>query len=273
MIHSPKELKELCAKYSLTPSKQYGQHYLISETPIHKMVEAAGIEPGDTVVEVGPGFGILTTAVAEKAGRVMTFEIEKKLAPYWEVMGKTYPNVEVIWGNVLTQFDRYAHTFPPEYIVVANLPYQITSQAIRIFLESAHPPKRMVVMIQKEVAERIVAKPSDMSVLSVSVQYFGTPRIVTKVSGGSFWPIPKVDSAVIAIDHIHAQPKSEEFFRIVRAGFHNKRKQLWRNLADALSIPKERVQEVLLQVKQNEKVRAEEVSVEEWRRIVELLSE
>ena len=221
----PTYLKTLCKKYALTPSKQYGQNYLVSEGAIQKIVEAADISKTDLLVEVGPGFGVLTLALAKTGASIKTFEIEKKLQPYWDEMQQKYSNVHVVWGNVLHMFKKEQADFKKPYKVVANLPYPITSQIIRLFLEQEQPPERMVVMVQKEVAERIVAKPWDMSVLAVSVQYFGTPKIITKVASGSFWPAPKVDSAVLAITNIQPRKESALFFRVVRAGFASKRKQ------------------------------------------------
>ena len=268
-LYTPTYLKELCGQYGLSPSKAYGQNYLISEGPIKKMIEAAEISSDDRIVEVGPGFGVLTLALAQTDAQVTSFEIEKKRERYWEQKKKEYPNLNIIWGNVLHQFD--ADDFRKRYKVVANLPYQITSQIIRLFLEQAQPPERMVVMVQKEVAERICAKPGNMSLLAVSVQYFGTPKIVTKVSSGSFWPAPKVDSAVLAVSGIHPKKDSDLFFKIVRAGFKNKRKQLWRNLADGLGLEKTDVQQILKDVTGNEKIRAQELSIIQWEKISQQL--
>jgi len=262
----PAHLKSLCTAYGLLPSKQYGQNYLVSEGAIQNIVAAADIHTGDTLVEVGPGFGVLTLALVESGAAVVSFEIEKKLQPYWDTVQSEHANLRVVWGNVLHQFD--AVLLPGAYKVIANLPYQITSQVIRLFLERPNPPTRMVVMVQKEVAERIVAKPGDMSLLAVSVQYFGVPKIVSKVAAGSFWPAPKVDSAILAVTDIVVREGSEQFFRVVRAGFENKRKQLWRNLSVGFGLDKEVVQQVLKQVTGNERIRAQELSIAQWKDLV-----
>lgn len=269
----PTHLKELCATYHLTPSKKYGQNYLISETPINKMIEAGELTPEDTVVEIGPGFGVLTLAMAPHVEKVLAFEIEKKLEGYWEEKQREFKNIEIIWGNALKELETRNLELGTAYKVLANLPYQITSNVIRTLLELAQKPERIVIMVQKEVAERICAKPGDMSLLAVSVQYYGNPKMVTKVTSGNFWPAPKVDSAVIAITDMQDRPDADTFFRYVRAGFQNKRKQLWKNLSVGLQIDGEKVKHTLQTVLGNEKIRAEELSVEQWIQVIALLKE
>ena len=274
-LFRPTYLKELCQAYGLSPSKRYGQNYLVSKAVVEKILEASDIQKDDTVIEIGPGFGVLTFALAEQAKRVVAFEIEKRLQPYWEAEQKKYPNIEIIWGNVLNEFSVLSSEFRGAYKIVANLPYQITSRALRTVLEADPKPERVVVMVQKEVAERMVAKPGDMSLLSVSVQYYGDPRIITKVSKGNFWPEPKVDSAVVQILVQNMQDTSltESLFRIARAGFANKRKQAWKNISTALGLPADRVKSVLASVVGDEKVRAQTLSVDQWRRIARELQE
>lgn len=261
----PKHLKSFCERYGLRPSKSYGQHYLISDAPVKKMIAAAELSKEDTVVEIGPGFGVLTLAVAPLVKKVIAFEIEQKLKPYWEEKQKEYPNVEIIWGNFLNQFDPKCYMFiAHRYKVLANLPYQITSDALRIMLEADPPPERVVVMVQKEVAIRMTAKPPKMSLLSVAVQYYGVPSLVAKVPAGSFWPAPKVESAAVAIRSVRRVSNEKEFFRIAHAGFAHKRKQLWRNLAAGLHLPPEQVKEAICAIGEKETARAEELSVEKW---------
>lgn len=261
----------MCETYGFAPSKRYGQNYLTSAHVIELMLEAGNVSSQDTVVEIGPGFGVLTLALAAKAKKVVAFEIEKKLQPYWEEKQQEYPNLEIVWGNALTQISDNRYQITPKYKVLANLPYQITSNALRVLLEAENKPETIVVMVQKEVAERICSKPGQMSLLSVSVQYFGTPRIVTKVPKGNFWPQPKVDSAVVAIDNIMQKQDTELFFRVARAGFANKRKQLWRNVSEGLSLEKAYVQDVLESTVGSKTVRAQELSIAEWEKIVNTL--
>jgi len=234
------------------------------------MIEAGELTEEDTVVEIGPGFGVLTFAVAPLVKRVIAFEIEQKLREYWEEKQRAYPNVEVVWGNVLKEMQNAECTMQhSSYKVLANLPYQITSHAIRTLLELEHKPERIVIMVQKEVADRICAPKGQMSLLAISVQYYGTPKIVVNVPKGNFWPAPKVDSAVMSITDIQDRPHAEHFFRVVRAGFANKRKQVWRNLAVGLGLPGELIKHALQCAVDNEKVRAEALSVEDWERLIQ----
>ncbi len=264
-LFSPSYIQKLARVYHLHPRSAYGQHFLISEIPIGEMLHAADIKHTDTVIEIGPGFGVLTFALAEKAEKVIAFEIEKKLQPYWEEKQKEYSNVEIVWGNALKNLRTVNCEFRTRYKVVANIPYQITSELIRTFLESTCKPSRIVLMAQKEVAERISASPGKMSLLSVSVQFYGKARIVSLVPRNFFWPEPKVDSAIIEIVPFQKTADDpEKFFRVVRAGFSNKRKQLWRNLSMGLHIDKEKVKSALREVVGSDTVRAEELGVEEW---------
>ena len=316
-------LKHLCQKYGLIPSKKYGQNFLINAEPIAKMLEAADLKTDDTVVEVGPGFGVLTLALAEKAKKVMVFEIEKKLMPYWEKtlfchsehirfaqcklreeslsqVERTeilrsaqddkrkcrYKNIEIIWGNVLNTppfippLKGEGRGLPPSlgeaeragvgFKVVANLPYQITSNAIRKFLEAEHKPELMVLMAQKEVAERICAKAGEMSVLSVSVQYYAEPKIIMYVPKSYFWPAPAVDSAIIKIRSkvwgVGSSEFDHNFFKVVKAGFASRRKMLIKNLG--LVADKKKLIAIFKELGINEKARAQELSVEQWRALV-----
>lgn len=248
----------------------------MDEAVIQKIVSLSGADQTDTVVEVGPGFGVLTLALAEKAGRVLSFEIEKKLQPYWDEVKNKYPNIEVVWGNVLRMFPEQSRSLPEHYKVIANLPYQITSAAVRMFLESPRPPAKLTLMVQKEVAERICAKPGDMSLLSVSVQYYAEPRLELVVPSSAFWPAPKVDSAVITLKRfpgLTAQPE-ELFFRLVKAGFSNRRKLLVKNIEHIAG--KKKKNDLLLLFDRLgilKTARAQELSVAKWRELVAAVGE
>lgn len=275
-ILSPAELKSLCVKYHLNPSKQYGQNYLISDAPIKKMIAAAELRADDCVVEIGPGFGILTFSLAPKVKKIIAFEIEKKLMLFWEAKQKEFPNVEIVWGNALQQLKIISEKLKGNYKVLANLPYQITANLLRTLLELKNKPERIIIMAQKEVAERICAKAGDMSMLAVSVQYYGEPKIIGKVSRGNFWPSPKVDSATLCIKifkHKNKETFSDEaFFRVVRAGFTNKRKQLWHNLSNHLRLEQTKVKNAIKSAVGNAKIRAEDLRVEDWKEIVDKLN-
>lgn len=285
-LFKPSHLKQLCQEYNLSPSKKYGQNYLISQGVIEKIIKASDLKKTDTVIEIGPGFGVLTFALAECVGKVVSFEIERKLEGYWEEIiedlkikgSKDQGDIEIMWGNALTEIKNQSSNlsvFQSSYKVVANLPYQITSNILRTLLELENKPESITVMVQKEVAERICAKPGKMSLLAVSVQYYGKPKIIAKVPKGNFWPSPKVDSAILHLSTLALQHfntfTDKEFFGVVRAGFSNKRKQLWRNLKSSGKWDGERVKNILKEVCGNEKVRAEELSVEQWLEIVKRL--
>ena len=297
-LFNPNYLQSLCAKYGLKPSKKYGQNFLIDPVksghrpvfahgeqfngvnldPVEKMIEAAEIKKTDTVIEIGPGFGVLTFALAEKAKKVIAFEIEKKLAPYWAEQIKQFPNITVEWGNMLRELGTVNRELGNSK-VVANLPYQITSAVIRAFLEAENPPEKMVLMVQKEVAERICAKPGDMSLMSVSVQYYANPEIIAIVSRSNFWPEPSVDSAIIKIT-LHSERLRKRdvevdgrFFRVVKAGFSNRRKLLSKNLESIFGKSRRgEVAEIFSKLGLKTTVRAQELSIEQWKEIAEKLS-
>lgn len=274
MFLTPTQLKELCIKYSLSPSKEYGQNYLISDKPILAMLEAADLTSSDTVFEVGPGFGVLTFALLEKAKKVIAFEIEKKLLPYWEEKEKNYPNLHMVWGNVLFKLEEETKK-EGKYKIIANLPYQITSHFLRTVFSLDNKPEQVLLMVQKEVGERMQARPGNMSLLSLSVQYYGKVKIIEKVPAGSFWPVPKVDSCVVEIRDIEETDPIEEkwFFRLAKAGFQNKRKQLWKNISVGLHLPSEETKQRVEKICGNEKIRAEELGVENWKHLALSLKE
>lgn len=272
-LFNPDYLKSLSQKYGLRPSRDYGQNFLIDESVIEKMLLAGEVNKNDTVVEVGPGFGVLTFPLLEKAKNVIAFEIEKKLQPYWD--GKNLPNLEIIWGNALREVLSYKLQVA-SYKVIANLPYQITSNIIRKFLEMENPPSLMVFMVQKEVGERICAKPGEMSLLSVAVQYYAEPEIIAFVPRTSFWPEPKVDSAIVRF-RIKQQVVSSKdgeferrFFKVVKAGFAQKRKLLIKNLAGVFG--KEKTSAAFQKLGFPPQIRAQELTLKQWQELSTLLS-
>ena len=270
-------LKHLCQKFQLRPSKEYGQNYLINPEVIETMIAVSGVKKTDTIVEVGPGFGILTLDLAAKAKKLLAFEIELKLKPYWEEISTRLSqskenNFEIIWGNVLRTDPK---VFPKNYKVVANLPYQITSPVLKLFLEDLeNKPKELTVMVQKEVAQRICAKPGEMSVLALAVQYFGHPEIVGEVTNKNFWPVPQVDSAILKITpfkHTTTSAEDQAFFKFAKIGFAQKRKLLIKNLLP--TIGKQYKEKFIIELKQmgfTETVRAQELSVANWKQLVKI---
>ena len=280
-IFTLSEIKNLCQQYGFNPSKQYGQNYLLNIEPIELMVDAAEIKKTDTIVEIGPGFGILTFALADHAKNVVAFEIEKKLQPYWAEQIKKFSNIKIEWGNILYQFSKCADSFE-KYKVVANIPYQITSPILKLFLEDVkNKPQTMVLLVQKEVAERICAKPGEMSVLATTVQFFGNAEIVAYVPRNLFWPIPQVDSAIIKIFNIGKMDfvlKKDfsvgDFFRFVRAGFVNRRKLLQKNLLSIVGKEnKGKIEKIWEEMNFSRNVRAQELSVADWIKLFDLWRE
>ncbi len=269
-------LQNLAHTYGLAPSKRYGQNYLLNSEAIEAMIMAGELSATDTVVEIGPGFGVLTTALAPLVKKVAAFEIEKKLQPYWQSLAKQFPNLEITWGNALRLFSAEAVADGGEYKVIANVPYQITSPLIQMFLESRPTPKTIVCMVQKEVAERLAAAPGQMSVLGVITQYYAVPQIVAVVRRQSFWPEPKVDSAIIKLTPRPARCKTEAdrewLFRVVKAGFSSPRKLLVKNLAAFFGKEKRAtIEQKLLELGFTATVRAGELGVEAWMEIMNTL--
>jgi len=267
-FYTPTQLQRLTKECGLRPSKDFGQNYLLRPEPVEEMLAVANVSKEDVVVEVGPGFGVLTLALADTAKQVVAFEIEKKMAGYWNKEKKQYPNIQIVWGDALKMLP--AHVLPAGYKVVANIPYQITSPLLRLFLEEMPvKPESLTLLVQKEVAERVVAGAGDASILSLSVQYYGDPEIVAEVPRHFFWPAPKVDSAIL---HIKLNPVSKKdaleadtFFALVKAGFSNRRKLLIKNLENAPAYKAIDWGKVWQNKGWDRLRRAQELSLEEWK--------
>lgn len=237
MLTNIKTIKQICARCHIKPDKNFGQNFLIDESVLQDIVNAAELQKTDTIIEIGAGIGTLTSALAEKAGHVYAFEVDARLYP---VLQETVPqkNVEIIKENILqtrARFEQIIARANGNYKIVANIPYSITGILVRLFTELVPPPARTVVMVQKEVAERITARAGKMSMLGVAMQYYSNPKLVRVVPRNAFYPAPKVDSAVIAWEprRAYSQTTDEPFFRLVRAGFVHPRKMLKNNLMES----------------------------------------
>jgi 16S rRNA (adenine1518-N6/adenine1519-N6)-dimethyltransferase len=260
--------KRLLASYGLHAKKGLGQNFLIDGSVLKIIAGAAELTPTDTVIEVGPGLGILTETLAKQAGKVIAVELDNNLAGILKNNFSGFDKVAIINGDILKINPSEILGKQTEYKVVANLPYYITSAVIRHFLESPVNPNIMVLMVQKEVAQQITAQPGEMSLLSVSVQLYGKPTLVSKVAAGCFYPAPNVDSAILKID-VYPRPKVHTnditaFFNIVRAGFSANRKQLPNSLANGLKVPKTEIMPLLEQAGIDPKRRAETLTIDEW---------
>jgi len=261
---------KICQENNIKPVRSRGQNFLIQENVYDEIVEAADIKSDDVILEVGPGLGFLTEKLAEKAERVIAVELDDKLANIlkFRLKKEGIDNIEVVNENILDISDSRFKTEGSVYKIVANLPYNITSVFLRKFLEADNRPESMTLMLQKEVAERIVAKPGKMSLLAISVQHYAKVEIVQNVSREDFWPSPEVDSAVIKISLKNKKVETIDekgFFRIVKFGFSSKRKMLKNNLSACLKIDQEKVENILVKVGLKKTVRAQELSLENWK--------
>jgi 16S rRNA (adenine1518-N6/adenine1519-N6)-dimethyltransferase len=267
-------VRRFLKEFDIQPRKSLGQNFLADQRALERIVEAAELGPEDIALEIGPGLGTLTRLLAERAGRVIAVELDQRLV---EILSQTLaglPNVEIIHGDILELnpadlLERQMTSL--QYKVVANLPYYITSAILRHLLTATVRPKLMVVTVQLEVARRMTAQPGDMSLLAVSVQFYGRPRIVTRIKASAFYPSPQVDSAVVRID-LHSRPvvkvdDADSFFEVVRAGFAQRRKQLRNALAAELALPASEVAQALSRAGVNTKRRAQTLSIEEWARV------
>ena len=271
-LTSPKTIKELLAKYETRPSKGLGQNFLIDKRILEKIIESAEIKKEDTILEVGPGLGTLTQELAKRAGEVVAVEKDETMIEILKKTLKDFTNVKVTQGDILKlSFSNYK-LLTTNYKLVANIPYYLTSPLIRKFLESENQPSEIILMLQKEVAQRICAKPGQMSILAVSVQFYAKAQIISTVSKNCFWPAPKIDSAIIKITpNKKYDTTADLFFKVVKAGFSQPRKQLAGNLSNILKIEKTKVEKWLLNNGINPKQRAETLSIEDWNNLTNTL--
>ena len=272
----------LLRRSGLRARKGLGQHFLIDEEVLKLIISAAELTSTDVIMEVGPGLGVLTKELARQAGWVVAIELDSKLAVILKETLASFDNVAIINEDILdidpaSLLPKQKIKFPPgitspfDYKVIANLPYYITSPVLRHFLEASIKPQIMVVMVQKEVAEAIVAKPGQTSLLSISVQFYGEPRIMGYVPAQSFYPAPEVDSAILRID-LYPKPAvavtdERSFFELVRAGFAASRKQIVNSLAQGLGLPKADVLSLLGTANIVPQRRAETLTLDEWARL------
>jgi len=287
---TPINVSGLLKKYELRPSKGLGQNFLVDENVLQKIVKVADVSAGDIVLEIGPGLGSLTRYLGFAAKKVIAVELDQRLLPALHETLAHFKNVEIIIGDILTlnptnyllnaetgksigvqssaDVLHDMNTITPTYKVVANIPYYITSALIRHLLEAEIQPSTIVLTKQKEVAQRICEQPPNMNILALSVQVYGKPKIFSKISAGSFYPAPKVDSSIVKID-LYTDPLIPkgllpEFFHLVKAGFSQKRKTLRNALSAGLEWPKEQVHALLDSAGIDPQRRAQTLSLEEW---------
>ncbi len=286
MSENPRRLLE---RYGLHPRRSLGQNFLVAPHAPEKIAAGAEIGPGDTVLEIGAGVGTLTAALAIHAQRVIAVETDGQLFDVLRDLFGASSNIELVHGDILTLDPaillHVAGLTAPQplwglrlehYLVVANLPYYITAAVVRHILEASVRPARLIVTVQREVAERMVAAPGEMSLLSVSVQFYGKPRILFSLKRGSFHPAPAVDSAVVRVDLYEAPPVADcdvaLFFRVVSAGFAQRRKQLHNSLAAVLALPSTAVSAALSAAGIDPALRAETLSIQAWGQVVHAMA-
>ena len=270
--------RQLLRQFGIRPRKRLGQHFLTDEAVLERILSAAEPSPGDIVVEIGPGLGILTEGLAKRGARVIAVELDTKLVGLLKKRLAAFPDVKIVHADILKVTPRQllrdnlpAAELALGYKVIANLPYYITSPVLSHFLEAQPRPSQMVVMVQKEVGEAIAAAPGKMRLLSVKVQFYSKPSIISYVPAASFYPAPEVDSAILRLD-VYSRPPIEvsdvtSFFGIVMHGFSAPRKQLRNSLAHSLEMPPGQVASLLEKAGIEAKRRAETLSLEEWREL------
>ncbi|MFA6252978.1 MAG: 16S rRNA (adenine(1518)-N(6)/adenine(1519)-N(6))-dimethyltransferase RsmA [Patescibacteria group bacterium] len=275
------EIKYLLQRYDLTPNKLRGQNFLLDEEVLDDIVVKAKVSKDDLVLEVGPGLGALTQKLAAKADGVVAFEIEKSFKTPLAKIAKVNNNINLQWQDILTLSPKQwqailAQYKKTNYKIVANIPYYLTGKFIQRFVAFDPVPQSLTLMVQKEVAQRIEAKDKKMSLLALAVQLYGQVEILRLVSKKSFWPEPKVDSAVIHIFGIKkwSYPVDEKkTWQLIKRGFAKKRKKLVNNLLSDQDLDKESLSKAFQKMGLSENVRAENLEAKLWVKLAELLYE
>jgi 16S rRNA (adenine1518-N6/adenine1519-N6)-dimethyltransferase len=261
------DVPRLLRKYGLRPDKRLGQVFLVDPVALQQVVDIANITSSDVVLEIGPGLGSLTRYLSARGGSVIAVELDEKLIEPLKQVLISFNNVQVVQGDIL-ELDLAQFILAPDYLVVANIPYYITSAVIRHLLSSRIRPKCIVLTVQHEVAIRICAAPGDLSLLALSVLVFGRPQVMANIPAGAFYPSPKVDSAVVRID-LYPEPlipsaQLDVFFRLAKAGFSQKRKTIRNSLAGGLALKPHEVEQLLLAANIEPRRRAESLDLDEW---------
>ncbi len=253
-------------KYNLKPNRIQGQNFLISEKVYDEIVNSADINDTDIVLEIGPGLGFLTSKLLAKAKKVIAVEADEKLIPILANLQPLSHHLELINSDIL-QYDE--RLLPTNYKLLGNIPYYITGKIIRKFLTTQNRPSLIVFLVQKEVAERICAGAGKHSLLSLAVQYYGTAKIVRRVTSGKFFPRPKVDSAIVKImvDKVIDKNHEKKFWQLARIGFSSKRKTFIHNLTAGLKMEKSEIKSIFDKLNIKPLARAQELDLEQWQKL------
>jgi 16S rRNA (adenine1518-N6/adenine1519-N6)-dimethyltransferase len=262
------QLQELLKKYKLSPSKILGQNFLLDDFILQDIVDAAAIKPGQAVLEIGPGITNLARHLIKAAGHVLSVEKDPRFLPLLAELAAENKNFNFEIADILKfNFQAALENFP-SYLVVANIPYYITGKIIKLFVEAAHKPESLVVLVQKEVAHNITAKAGDLNLLALSVQLEADAKFLMPVPAQKFYPAPKVDSAVIRIDFLklprYPEMDRKKLFRVMRACFAGKRKQIHNTLTKNLKLPPEQVEKILKQVGIPAAARPQQIELKDW---------
>lgn len=266
----------LMKRYDIKPRKSLGQNFLLEKAVLNQIVQTAGVTTQTDVLEIGAGLGSLTFVLSGVARQVMAIELDTNLIPVLQEALKPCANVVIKQGDIL-EIDLRDLDLNPGYFVVANIPYYITSAVIRHLLEAPIKPARLVLTVQREVADRICSRPGDLSLLALSVQVYGDAVVTGRIPAGAFYPPPSVDSACVRVN-ILPEPRIPEellntFFRLIKAGFSQKRKTLRNSLSAGLAFPAEKIAVLLKTAEIDPMRRAETLSIPEWERLVKLYDE
>lgn len=260
-------ISKILKDYGIRPDKSLGQNFLTNPTILKKITAIADIQKQDTVLEIGAGIGHLTVELAALSSRVVAVELDNRLIPVLREFTSNYDNVEIIQGDIL-ELDLSRLYLSDTYLVVANIPYYITSMLIRRLSETSHPPERMVLTLQQEVAERICQVPGKLNLLAISVQVYGEPSIRARIPAGAFYPAPDVDSAVLLVTRYTEPLIPEEhrklFFRLAKAGFSQKRKTLRNSISGGMGWGPKNTGNLLVETGIDPSRRAETLSIQEW---------
>jgi len=272
LLDAPSVLK----KYGILPKKSLGQNFIINQRALEDVISSADLTGHEEIIEIGAGLGTLTIELAQHADRVFAVEIDKRLIPVLRNNLQGFENVTLHHADFL-QIDPGELVSRSGYCVVANIPYNITSALLRHLMESSMSPARVVLTVQREVAQRVTSSPGDMSLLALSVQIYGRAVITARVPAGCFYPVPEVDSAVLRID-MHKEPVVPRevipaIFSLARAGFGQKRKKIRNSLARELGSSPEEVEKLLTKAGIQPKSRAQELSIQDWEKIARIADE
>jgi len=265
--------KEAMKEMGANPNKLRGQNFCIEPGVLKAMVDKANLLPEETVLEIGPGLGFLTEQLLTSGHKVVAVEVEE---PFINILHKldNQAALQVLHADALTvPLEKY---LPANYSVVSNLPYSITGAILRRLLTLKPAPRKLVVLLQREVAERMIAPAGEMSLLSLAVQLYSAPKIIRHVSAQSFWPVPKVESSIIAMENvglIHEITDDQEklFWQIAKFGFSSKRKQLHNNISSGMKCDSAVIKEIIVKIGLDEKVRAQQLSVQQWLELTKLM--